>query len=174
MSERRRMPGKSISSTPRYAAARASATVEPSPVTAAIRPPFVTSRSPWRAVPAWNTNAPPGDLPTSIAVFGVALRREHDGDRGAVRERDLDPGGVASRRRRQHRYEIGLEQGQQSLRLGIAEPAVELEDARPVRREHQTRVEKADEGRTWATQAAGMSSNSALVFEYPADEPAAF
>ncbi|HET6346137.1 MAG TPA: hypothetical protein VFH51_14475, partial [Myxococcota bacterium] len=27
-------------------------------------------------------------------------------------------------------------------------------------------------GRTWATQAAGMSANSALIFEYPADEPA--
>ena len=133
-----------------YATRRASRTVAPSPVTARIRPPFVTSRSPCRAVPAWNTSAPADlglldarDLAAAIAVRRIVARREHDRHRGRRRDRKRVTGEIASRRRGEHGQEIRLEQRQQRLRLGIAEPAVELEHPRPVRGQHQAGVEQA-------------------------------
>ena len=46
------LPGKEIRSAASYATARASVSDDPTPVTARIRPPFVTRRSPCSAVPA--------------------------------------------------------------------------------------------------------------------------
>src|SRR5579884_3596079 len=52
------MPAKCMRATASYAAARATATDSPTPVTSRMRPPFVTSPPSCSAVPAWNTSAP--------------------------------------------------------------------------------------------------------------------
>ncbi len=48
-------------------------------------------------------------------------------------------------RRCEQLQQVAVETRQHDLRLGVAEPAVELEHSRPVVREHQARVEKTDE-----------------------------
>ena len=60
---------------------------------------------------------------------------------------DLDAGCVALRGSRQDLEEICVEQGHDRLRLGIAEAAVELENARAVRGQHESGVQQPDEGR---------------------------
>ena len=47
----------------------------------------------------------------------------------------------------EHIDKIGLEAHQDRLGLGIAEAGIELQHLRTARREHQTAVEDADEGR---------------------------
>ncbi len=143
------MPAKSMCAAASYAALRASATVSPTPTTSRMRPPFVTSRPSWSAVPAWKTSAPVASAASTPSIgvpwsprSGYRAAGDHDRHRGSVRNLRL-------RREvaREQRQQVALEPGQQRLRLGIAEAAVELDHPQPVVRSHQSRVEESLERR---------------------------
>src|SRR3972149_6582980 len=79
----------------------------------------------------------------------VTARTRPPGGEGARqgaggRARDLGPRGVAGRRGREEIEQVALEPRHDRLRLRIAEAAVELEDARPARGQHQAGIEGAD------------------------------
>ena len=122
-------------------------------MTLRILPPFVTSRSPLSAVPAWKTSAPAcsaSSIPSigdpDVVAGRVVAGREDDGDRGIIRDLEIDAGEIACRRCGERPEQVAVEAREQRLRLGIAETAVELEHARPVVGEHQPGEEDADEG----------------------------
>ena len=69
MSVRCCAPGKSMSATPSYAAARAAATSAPVPTTASTRPPAVTRSPSTMAVPAWITCTPATASAAAIPVI---------------------------------------------------------------------------------------------------------
>ena len=163
------MPGNEIRPAASYAADRASATDGPRPVTARMRPPFVTRRSPCRAVPAWNTSAPSASAsatpvmpPPRSPSAGIPLCREHDGHRRARGRADLDSGCVALRGSREHLEKICVEQRDDRLRLGIAEAAVELENARAVRRSASVRRRAARRTARHATRARRARARAPL------------
>ena len=125
------------------------------PVTASTRPPATrpsvdagVERSVVRAV---GPITPLADARRWIAapldrrrrVPGARRRR-----RCRRRLRTHDDGGVVERRRRVHGQrelgEVGLDQGQHGLGLGIAEADVVLDQSRPVGGQHQPGVEHAD------------------------------
>ena len=147
-SERRRSRSPTRPRTPRRGRSRPS----PRPVTPRIRPPFVTSRSPCSAVPAWKTRAPAASARSRPVIgvpcprAGVSGRSDDDGDRGAGLVRECDARQLADCGRGERLGEVAIEQREHRLRLRVAEAAVELEDARPVLRQHEPGVEETDEG----------------------------
>ena len=74
--------------------------------------------------------------------------RCHDGARGARAELDRDIADATLGARRSQRREVGREQRQDRLRLGIAESTVVFDQAWAVGGEHQPGVEHADVGRS--------------------------
>src|SRR5262249_55181959 len=70
MSVRQRIPANATHPPASYARSRAWPPVSASAVTPSTRPPFVTSRSPCRAVPAWKTRAPVRSA-SATPVIGV-------------------------------------------------------------------------------------------------------
>ena len=77
----------------------------------------------------------------------IPVRRQHHGHRRAVVDPHRPVLQVAVGGRGQQAQGVLVQAGQQGLRLGVAEPGVELEHPRPVGRHHQPRVERAREGR---------------------------
>ena len=71
------------------------------------------------------------DGPAAVTLLRVPLRRQNHGDRSAPRRVELNTGDIAARRRGERFEEIAVEQRDDGLRLGIAEPAVELETRAP-------------------------------------------
>src|SRR5262249_36375704 len=137
------MPGHAIRATAAYAEATASAIVWPRAVTPSTRPPSVTTRPFSRRVAAWNRAelGEPGDRPAALHGARVALGGEHDAGRrpGIPRHRLVRQRAFAGRvhQRRQVRGEAQ----HQDLRLGVAEPDVELEDLGVALVHHETGVE---------------------------------
>ena len=127
-----------------YAHSRAADRSAPSPVTASTRPPDATSRPlASRRVPACCTLAPgtaaaastPADLAAQPRRVGIAGGGHDDGD-GEV----TAPGGRLAGEQLGDR---ARQPGEDSLRLGIAEARVELDDLRAGGGERQPRVEQA-------------------------------
>ena len=140
--------------SPSYAAARAAARSAPSPVTASTRPPVV----------------PPSAIPAGNRIATVLESRRRSAGRGSSEPASPMPGRPGSRRRRRRRCrrrrraissgdrgEVAprarpgrasarseREQRQHGLRLGVAEAAVVLDQARAVGGQHQPGVEHAD------------------------------
>ena len=82
-----------------------------------------------------------------VAALGIVARRDHDCHGRVVGGRELDASGVAGRGSGERADEIALDAGQERLRLGVAEAAVELEHARAALGEHHPGEEHADERR---------------------------
>ena len=104
-----------------------------SPVTPRIRPPFVTSCSPCRAVPAWKTQRAcasavldPVDRRAGVRPRGIAGACQHDRHRRLGAHGQLHAGEVAAGCCRQCAEDVAAEPRQDRLRLGITEAAVEL------------------------------------------------
>ena len=118
----------------------------------------------------WGLGAPAVTDTGSGAVVGdrdIAGRRRRipgrcgdDRDRCAGPDAQLVAGELAAGRRQRQRCEVGLEEGQHRLGLGIAEADVVLDQSWPVRSQHQTGVEHTDVGR----------AGGAEVVEYRLDE----
>ena len=150
------MPAKSMCAVASYAALLASATVAPVPTTFRMRPPFVTSRPSWSAVPAWKTSAPVASA-ASIPSIGVpwSPRSGYSPPESttvtAARSADLR---LLREVAGEQRQQVAVEPREQRLRLGIAEAAVELDHAQPVLGPHQPRVEEALERRAAAGELA--------------------
>ncbi len=122
------------------------------------RPPVATYPAPSRAVAAWKQSSSPssaadeGSAPPRRAagdrLLGVTLGGDDDPDRGARPHADRlghggpIPGGSSAQRGGQ----IAVEQGQQHLRLGVAEARIELQHGRAGVGEHQAGVEHAPVG----------------------------
>src|SRR4029079_13119928 len=87
-----------------------------------------------------------GDRRPAVAPLRVGAAGKHDRDGGFVAERDV-AGQLPGRRAEEQRQEVAVYPRQDRLRLGIAEPAVELEHPRAVFRQHQAGVQQAGEGR---------------------------
>ncbi len=162
MSCRRWRPGAWIRSAAESAAVAASARLGPRPTTERTRPPAVRNApSVSRTVPEWKTSAPLATASSSPSIrspdarrFGIARGGQDDRDRRAREERKTPtrkPGRserrreVAARRGQQDRTEGDGKPRQDGLCLGVAEARVALEQDRAIRREHQTRVERATE-----------------------------
>src|SRR4029077_19062982 len=80
----------------------------------------------------------PVDRRSNVAAGRVCAGRKDDGDRGGVRDLEVDAGEVAGRCAHERSEEIAVDTRQERLRLGIPEPAVELEYTWAVVREHDT------------------------------------
>ena len=80
-----------------------------------------------------------------VVASGIVTSGEHHGHRRAIRELQILRE-VAC----EQRHEVALEPGEERLRLGIAEAAIELDHAHPVLRPHQPGVEEALERRAAA------------------------
>ena len=140
------LPSRRIRATARVgAAARLRRRSSPSAVTPRTRPPAVTSRSPARAVPAWNTttSGSPASLRRSPRS-GSPVRTARRGSRAAaITTHTAARGSHAARRsgsraaprpRRAPRPGRPGQPRHQRLGLGVAEPAVVLEQPRACRR----------------------------------------
>jgi len=75
----------------------------------------------------------------------IAGARQHDAGGGLLAERQAADVEVAGRSGPEERQQVVLQAHEDHLRLGIAEPGVELEHARPLRGQHQAGVEHAGE-----------------------------
>ena len=152
MSPRYLAPPKEIAAAPSYASARACSSSSATPVTPRILPPFVTRRSPWRAVPLWKTSAPQPlglldavDRRPRVVPLRIVPGGDHDGRRRARRGLQVDLRQVACRRPGECAEQVAVEAREERLCLRVAEPAVELEHLRAVRGQHQPREEDARE-----------------------------
>src|SRR6185295_4042103 len=87
------------------------------------------------------------DRGADVVARGIFTAREHDGDRGSVCDREVGARQIARRRGGEDLEEVSFEAGQERLRLGIAEPAVELEYPWPIGRDHEPCEEHADKRR---------------------------
>ena len=114
-----------------------------------MRPPFVTSRPSWSAVPAWKTSAPVASAAStpSIGVPWSPRSGYSPPESTTVTAARSATSGCRREVAGEQRQQVALEAGQQRLRLGIAEAAVELDHAQPVLRSHQSRVEEPLERR---------------------------
>ena len=113
------------------------------------------------AVPAWKTSAPAASAASSPAIVVPAVAVARDSRSAATttvtaapaRHVERDAGEIACRRAGERPEQVAVDEREHGLRLGIAEAAVELEHARPVRGQHQPGEEQADERRAALVQA---------------------
>ena len=89
----------------------------------------------------------PVDRGADVVARGILPASEHDGDGGSVCDRDVGARQIARGRGGDDLEKVSLEARQERLRLGIAEPAVELEHPWPVGRDHEPCEEDADKRR---------------------------
>ena len=123
------------------------------PTTVSTRPPAVTScavaharcrrETPRRRASASASSMPAIGWPDSDDS-GIAARREHDADEPVARQLDRasDCSAPGARRDEQRQQRL-VDQRQDDLRFGIAEPHVELDHLRTVGGQHQADVQKA-------------------------------
>ena len=155
ISRRYCMPSNEIVATPAYA--RVDGGLEGRarvPTTVSTRPPAVTIAaglsSSFRSERRRRRRARPPASRPSIGDARLGSTPDTRATR-ARRRRDLswlererdDAGSAPSAARPAARQQIAVDQRQHDLRLGIAEPDVELDDLRAVARQHQPGVEKA-------------------------------
>ena len=140
------------------------ASVAPVAVTPSSRPPFVT-RLPVvergagvedeRARPPRRSSTPSIGVPRSPPARVVARRRATTVTARPADAPERDAGERARRGGGERREEVAVDERQHRLRLRIAEPAVVLEHARPVGRQHQ-----ADEQRRRRTAPRARASSA--------------
>ena len=82
----------------------------------------------------------------AVAARGIVAGGQHDSHGGARPRADRARVQLPHGGRSQHVEEVAVEERHERLRLRVAEAAVVLEHPRPVRRQHQPREERADEG----------------------------
>src|SRR6185436_15284292 len=87
------------------------------------------------------------DRGADIVAGGIFPAREHDGDGGSVRNCEVGARQIARRRGGEDLEKVSFEARQERLRLGIAEPTVELEHPWPIGRDHEPCEEDADKRR---------------------------
>ena len=117
------------------------------PVTASTRPPVTTravGAAPRRRRVGTRFVAQAGDRRAEHGRVGVAGRGGHHGEGRAVAHLDGRRVELAAAAGQRQLGEIGVEQRQDRLRLGVAEAAVELEQLRSVGGQHQPGVQHAD------------------------------
>ncbi len=107
------------------------------------------------------------DLVESAGGARVAVRRQHHRDRRARVPDRLLRGEAPLRSGEEERQRVAAQPEQDRLRLGIAQPAVELQHPRAARSQNEAGVERADERRPPAPQLAhgGLQDGADGLFD---------
>ena len=112
------------------------------------------------------------DRGATVAPGGVVAGGEYDADGSPVAGRERVARKVAGGCRCQRRKQVAVEQREQGLCLGVAEPAVELQYSRPVGGDDEAGEERADERRPRArTASTGRCTRSTISSMSPAPTP---
>jgi hypothetical protein len=95
------------------------------------------------------------DRRPAVTARRVVAARQDDGDGGLVGGGYFEARYLSGGRRRERGEEVAVQPRYDHLRLRVAEAAVELEHARPLRGQHQARVQQPGERRATARELGG-------------------